>query len=186
MISQLVSACLPHDMPVICHFQLSLITLKMSARYPFEPTMGYLKSRKNMTMNYVSFAENKTSQSDLTMKYATTRFASARSNAASERWCMSILIIVVGLPALMFFLAIGGMFALVGPWVILSGIQAARKRPGWQVLGIITGGGFLFLGATALLLPIHAGCLDLMCGVAVLLLGLGYLAITLFMMRKTF
>lgn len=137
-------------------------------------------------MNYIRFAENNTSQSDFAMKYSTTRSASARPNAASKRWCVSILFIFVGLPALLFFLALGGIFALLGPCVILTGIQAVKKRYGWQVFGIITGAGFLFLGATTCFLPINAGLLGQVGGIAVLFLGLGYLAITLLEMRKTF
>jgi hypothetical protein len=120
------------------------------------------------------------------MKYHTTRYALAKPNAVSKRWCISIFIIIIGLPALLFFLVTGGLCALAGPFVILMGIQTIRKRPGWQVLGIITGGCFLFLGATILLQPMHAVLSDAIGGIAVLLLGFGYLATTLLVMRKTF
>ena len=137
-------------------------------------------------MNDVRCAENNISQEQIAMKYNTTRYALAKPNAISKRWCISILIIMIGLPALLFFLATGGLCALAGPFVILMGIQTIRKRSGWQVLGIITGGCFLFLGATILLLPIHAVLSNAIGGIAVLLLGSGYLATTLFVMRKKF
>ena len=135
-------------------------------------------------MNYVRFAENKTSHGQIVMKEVASGSASARSNAGIISLCFSILVMVVGLPALLFFLAMGGMFAVVGPWVILAGTLAIRKRPGWQVFGIISGGGFLFLGAATLVLPIHAGRLEMIGGVFELLLGLGYLAAPLFEMRR--
>ena len=137
-------------------------------------------------MNDVPIAENNISQEQSAMKYATTRSAPAKPDAASKRWCISIFIIVIGLPALLFFLATGGLCALAGPFVILMGIQTIRKRPGWHVLGIITGGCFLFLGATILLLPMHAVLSNAIGGITVLLLGFGYLATTLLVMRKTF
>ena len=137
-------------------------------------------------MNDVRFAENNISQEQIAMKYANTRSSPAKADAASKRWCISIFIIVIGLPALLFFLSTGGLCALAGPFVILMGIQTIRKRPGWQVLGIITGSCFLFLGATILPLPMHAVLSNAIGGIAVLLLGFGYLATTLFVMRKTF
>jgi hypothetical protein len=137
-------------------------------------------------MSNVRFAENNISQEQIAMKYATTRSSLAKPDTASKHWCISIFIIVIGLPALLFFLATGGLCSLAGPFVILFGIQTIRKRPGWQVLGIITGGCFLFLGATILLLPMHAVLSNAIGGITVLLLGFGYLATTLFVMRKTF
>jgi hypothetical protein len=137
-------------------------------------------------MNDIRCAENNISQEQSAMKYAITRSAPAKHDAVSKRWYISIFIIIIGLPVLLFFLALGGLCALAGPFVILMGIQTIRKRPGWQVLGIIAGGGFLFLGATILLLPMHAVLSDAIGGIAVLLLGFGYLATTLFVMRKTF
>jgi|GEM_PF-6770097 len=137
-------------------------------------------------MNDVRCAENNISQEQIAMKYATTRSAPAKPHTAGKCWYISIFIIVIGLPALLFFLATGGFCALAGPFVILMGVQTIRKRPGWQVLGIITGGIFLFLGATILLLPQHTVLLHAIGGIAVLLLGFGYIATTLFVMRKTF
>lgn len=137
-------------------------------------------------MNYDHFAENNTSQSDFAMQYASTRSTSTKPNAASKRWCISVLFIFVGIPALLFFVALGGIYALLGPFVILTGIQAVKKRHGWQVFGFITGGGFLFLGATTFLLPGKAGIFGQIGGIAVLLLGLGYLVFTPLEMRRTF
>jgi hypothetical protein len=136
-------------------------------------------------MNSIRLAENNASRSDLAMKYTNTGSASTGSNKASKRWYVSILFIFVGLPALLFFLALGGIFALLGPFVILAGIQAVKKRHGWQVLGVMTGGGFLLLGATTCFLPINAGLLGQIGGIALPFLGLGYFAITLLEMRKT-
>lgn len=43
MISQSISTCLLRDMSVICHYQLSPITLKMSASYTFSTNKGIME-----------------------------------------------------------------------------------------------------------------------------------------------
>jgi hypothetical protein len=134
-------------------------------------------------MNYNRFAENKTAHDQMVMNEVGSGTASASPNATIRRWCFSVSVTVIGLLALLFFLAMGGMFALVGPWVILTGTMAARKRPGWQVFGIMTGVGFLFLGTATVLLPAHA-VYSVVIGEGLgLLLGLGYLAGAFFRMQ---
>jgi hypothetical protein len=43
-------------------------------------------------------------------------------------WGRMILSLIVGLLALSFFLALGGVFALVGPWIIFVVAQFVSKR----------------------------------------------------------
>lgn len=107
-----------------------------------------------------TIVQDEVKQSDPTIKYAPTCHLSPRTNIASNPWSFSFAIIVVRLPALLLFLAMGGMFAIVGPWIILLGIQSIRMRPGWHVLGFTTCAGFLFLGVTAFLLPVHLVFID--------------------------
>ena len=45
-----------------------------------------------------------------------------------KEWCMVILPIVVGLPALYCLLAMGGVFAYVGPWVMFGVTILFSKR----------------------------------------------------------
>ena len=45
---------------------------------------------------------------------------SAPSKGAGGQWCLMICSIVVELLALCLFLWMGGVFALVGPWMILA------------------------------------------------------------------
>jgi hypothetical protein len=45
---------------------------------------------------------------------------SVSSTSAARQWFLMICPIIVGLLALYFFLWMGGVFALVGPWVILA------------------------------------------------------------------
>ena len=45
---------------------------------------------------------------------------SAPTKGAGEQWCLMIGSVVVGLLALYFFLWMGGVFALLGPLVILT------------------------------------------------------------------
>ena len=74
-------------------------------------------------------------------------------------WLIDILVLVVGLLALFFFVALGEAFAVVGPWLIFTGVSSIRKRPGSgrQLLRIVTGVGLLCLSAAVFLLPHHAG-----------------------------
>jgi hypothetical protein len=45
-----------------------------------------------------------------------------------EGWCTIIFSIAVGLLALGFFLALGGIFALVGPWMVFAAIHLFRQK----------------------------------------------------------
>ena len=45
-----------------------------------------------------------------------------------EGWGMIILSLVVGLLALGFFLALGGMFALIGPWMVFAAAHLVRQK----------------------------------------------------------
>ncbi len=101
-------------------------------------------------------------------------------------WHIDILVVVVGLLALFFFVALGEVFALVGPWLIFTGVLSIRKRPssGRQLLCIVTGAGLLCLSAAVFLLPHHAGSWCAVGGVLGLLGGSGYLAATIVTMRK--
>jgi hypothetical protein len=46
-------------------------------------------------------------------------------------WFVTILIVIIGLLALFFFLSMGSVFALIGPWIILAGTLLAAKRVKW-------------------------------------------------------
>lgn len=69
--------------------------------------------------------------------------------------------------------------------LILAGSLAATKRAGWQVLGLITGVAYLYLGAMAELLPDYAGSWGVTGGVLGLLGGVAYIAVTLVEARKS-
>jgi hypothetical protein len=56
-----------------------------------------------------------------------TRFGSRTSDNELTHWCIDICSSVIGLFALFFFLAMGGIFALVGPWLILVVIHVVRQ-----------------------------------------------------------
>lgn len=94
--------------------------------------------------------------------------------------------IAAGLLALFFYLSMGGLFAVIAPWVILAGIQSAMKRTGWQFLGILTGVTFTGLGVAALLLPGHSGSWNsaFIAGWMGVIGGLGYTGFMLWEMRK--
>ncbi|CAN5866818.1 hypothetical protein BH18ACT11_BH18ACT11_16020 [soil metagenome] len=68
--------------------------------------------------------------------------------------------------------------------LLLAGILTSTKRPGWQVLGILTGATFLYLGAAALAVPDAPGSWGLTGGILALLCGAGYIALTFFEARR--
>lgn len=69
--------------------------------------------------------------------------------------------------------------------LLLAGILTSTKRPGWRVLGILTGAAFLYLGAAALAVSDAPGSWGVTGGILALLGGVGYIATTLFEARRT-
>ncbi len=64
--------------------------------------------------------------------------------------------------------------------LILAGVLASTKRPGWKWLGIITGLTYCYLGVIALLVPSYAaGAWSEAGGLFALFLGALYILITL-------
>jgi len=104
----------------------------------------------------------------------------------TSTWWVILFPTVAGLLALFFFLSIGGLFAVIAPWVILAGIQSAMKRKGWQFVGILTGVIFTALGIAALLVHSHGGFSGsgFIAGLMGIIGGLGYIAFMLWEMRK--
>ena len=115
------------------------------------------------------------------------RVAPATSQTGVKSWQIDILMVIVGLSALVFFVALGGAFALFGPGVIYIGILSTRKRAclGRKLLRIITGATVFFLSAAALLAPVHTGPWRIVGSILGLLASTIYLANTLSTMRKT-
>jgi hypothetical protein len=69
--------------------------------------------------------------------------------------------------------------------LLLAGVLASTKRPGWQTLGILTGMIFLYLGLVAVSVPDQAGSWGIIGGSLGLIGGAGYIAATLFETRRT-
>ncbi|HEU0000944.1 MAG TPA: hypothetical protein VFQ36_08605 [Ktedonobacteraceae bacterium] len=116
-----------------------------------------------------------------------TTYASKTPQIRIKNWHIDIVVMVVGLLSLVFFIALGDMFALLGPWVIYMGVLSIRKRPGsgQQLLRIVAAVGLLCLSVAVLLVP-HASRPWCIAGAILgLLAGSSYLAATLFTMRKT-
>ena len=74
---------------------------------------------------------------------------------------------------------------LLAVLLVLAGVLTSTRRPGWQVLGLITGVTYLYLGIMALLLPYYAGSWGVIGGIIGLLAGLGYITATLVEARKS-
>jgi hypothetical protein len=63
--------------------------------------------------------------------------------------------------------------------LVLAGLLAASKRPGWQALGTIAGLALLYLGVAAISVPHHEGSWGTMGGAVAILAGVGFIAATL-------
>ena len=89
---------------------------------------------------------------------------------------------------------IGGEHAIANQWVsdvehssflLIAMFLASTKRPGWQILSILTGIVFIYLGIAALALPNQAGSWGVAGGVIALLGGLLYLVVSIREARRT-
>jgi hypothetical protein len=110
----------------------------------------------------------------------------AEPSNEARAWWVILFPIVIGILALFFFLSMGGLFAVIAPWVILAGIQSVMKRKGWQFVGILTGIIFIALGVAALILPGHGGSWHsgLIAGLTGIIGGAGYIGFMLWEMSK--
>lgn len=69
--------------------------------------------------------------------------------------------------------------------LILAGSLTATKQAGWQILGLITGVTYLYLGAMGELLPDYAGSWGAIGGILGLLAGAAYITMTLLEARRS-
>lgn len=88
---------------------------------------------------------------------------------------------------------VGGEHATANQWIsdvdhtlflVLAGILASTKRPGWRTLGMLIGVVYLYLGVAALVLPNHAGSWGVTGGILALIGGLLYIIATIREKRK--
>jgi hypothetical protein len=78
---------------------------------------------------------------------------------------------------------LGTIFLLL---VLLGiGLLTAVRRPGWQVLGILLGIVYLYLGVVAITIPYEAGSWGTVGGILSILGGVAYLVLTLWEMRRS-
>ncbi len=89
---------------------------------------------------------------------------------------------------------VGGEHATTNQWIadvehavllLLAGLAASTRRPGWRALGVLTGVSFLYLGLAALMLPDQPGSWGTTGGILALLGEAGYIAATLVEARVT-
>jgi len=63
-----------------------------------------------------------------TSKRIATSPVSAAPAGEIKQWCVTLGTIVVGLLTLGIFLVAGGVFAMIGPWVIFAGALVLAQR----------------------------------------------------------
>jgi hypothetical protein len=89
---------------------------------------------------------------------------------------------------------IGGEHAIANQWVsdvehssflLIAMFLASTKRPGWQILSMLTGIVFIYLGIAALALPNQAGSWRVAGGVVALIGGPLYLVVSIREARRT-
>ena len=102
--------------------------------------------------------------------------------------CAAVLLLPAAWNALRWQVAAADEHALANHWMaavvltivlVLAGVLAATRRPGWRALGLLTGLTYLYLGAAAISLPDQAGSWGTLGGVVALLGGVAFLATTL-------
>jgi hypothetical protein len=71
---------------------------------------------------------NRTSLYQYASKEVESHSGSTVSNGYTMGWSMILCAIILGVLALFFFLSLGGMFAVVGPWLIFVATVAMTKR----------------------------------------------------------
>jgi hypothetical protein len=74
---------------------------------------------------------------------------------------------------------------LLAVLLVVAGVLSSTRRPGWQVLGLITAVAYLYLGSMAVLLANYAGSWGIVGGAMGVLAGLGYITATLLEGRKS-
>jgi hypothetical protein len=74
--------------------------------------------------------------------------------------------------------------ALANLTLAIAGGLTAIKRPGWQVLGVLLGLGYLYLGMVALTIAPEIGSWGTVGGAVAALVGIGYCAVTLWEARR--
>jgi hypothetical protein len=119
-------------------------------------------------------------------KSNTTNAAQAISQTGAKSWQIEVIAIIVGVSALVFFIALGGAFALLGPGVIYMGILSIRKRAGLgrQLLRIMTAVALGSLSLGALLGPVHTSSWCIGGSILGLFTGTMYLVLTLLTVCK--
>ena len=71
-------------------------------------------------------------------------------------------------------------------WYLIGiGFLTAIKRPGWQVLGILLGIVYLYLGIVAITIPNEIGSWGTVGGILSILGGVAYLVLTVWEMRRS-
>jgi plastocyanin len=89
---------------------------------------------------------------------------------------------------------VGGEHATLDHWIfsavmdvilVLAGLLAATKRPGWRTLGIMAGLAFFYLGVASIALPYHDGSWGMIGGIVSAIGGLAFLAATTWEMRTS-
>src|SRR5579884_1297286 len=75
--------------------------------------------------------------------------------------------------------------AIVDVLLVLGGILASTRRPGWKALSILLGVSLLYLGVAALILPTNAGSWGIIGSILGMLGGAGFIAATFYEQRRT-
>jgi hypothetical protein len=97
---------------------------------------------------------------------------------------IEVMAAVLGLLFLFFYNAMGGGFALAGPWVILLGIFSYQKRGGWQAMGLLTGASMICISVVILVTANQHAFWCITGALLGLVSGSAYIAATMYRIRK--
>lgn len=70
--------------------------------------------------------------------------------------------------------------------LVVAGLLTATKRPGWKELGFITGGVYLYMGLTAMMVPFYTGSWGAAAGLFTIIAGIWYMLIVLLEAQRAY
>jgi hypothetical protein len=170
----------PRRYPLLIQFVALAVILAAPILLPFEPSLLFVMLPVAITIAaypnpraFVDFSRERSGSRPLLYLSAVTALVLIPYMVRLELWQIQ---------------GIGGEHATAVQWasdvehavfLVLATLLASTKRLGWQMLSVLSGFVFLYLGVVAIVLPNHAGSWGIAGGVASLVGGLLYIGLTL-------
>ena len=103
------------------------MTIEMQQHEP-QNTTRWSFSRAHLLIDAEVENEKPTTRYQIVSKGEHTMPVSGEPHNETGNWWLILLPIAAGLVALFLFLSMGGLYAVIAPWVILAGIQVVKIK----------------------------------------------------------